>query len=145
MREPYTQLYLHVTWSTWDRLPLITPDRQPVVYASIQQQCSVLGADVLAIGGIEDHVHVLLRFRPTHSISHLVGRMKGASSRVVEQASREPFKWQGAYGAFTVSKRGVPVVRDYVLNQTEHHRSGVLIHALELTSAPPPANPASSR
>jgi putative transposase len=139
MREPYTQLYLHLTWATWDRAPILTPERQPLAYASIQRTCAELRTSVIAIGGIDDHVHVLLRFPPTVAISHLVQRMKGASSRLVEQVSREAFRWQGGYGAFTVSRRGVPVVRDYVLNQAEHHQRGSLIHALEVTSAPQPS------
>jgi putative transposase len=135
MREPCTQLYLHVVWATWDRLPLITVERQRLAYSSIQSTCSGLGASLIAIGGTEDHVHVLLRFPTTICISDLVGRMKGASSRLVEQVSGEAFKWQGGYGAFTVSKRGVPIVREYVLKQAQHHRSGELIAALETTSS----------
>jgi putative transposase len=147
MREPYTQLYLHAVWATWDRLPLITSERQRVAYASIQKTCSNLGAHLIAIGGIEDHVHVLLRFPTTVCIADLVGKMKGASSRLVEQVSGEPFKWQGAYGAFTVSKRGVPIVREYVLNQVQHHHTGNLIHALEVTSLEKPysTDPAPAR
>ena len=42
-----------------------------------------------------------------------------------------PFRWQGGYGAFTVSKKFVPRVRDYVLNQEQHHRDGTLVPAAE--------------
>jgi REP element-mobilizing transposase RayT len=90
---------------------------------------------VIAIGGIEDHVHVLLRFPTTVSIALLVQRLKGASSHFVTHVAKAPnaFKWQGGYGAFTLTKRAVPLVRSYVLNQAEHHRQGTLYRELERT------------
>ncbi|HYJ79587.1 MAG TPA: IS200/IS605 family transposase [Longimicrobiaceae bacterium] len=127
----YSQLYVHAVWSTWERVPLIVPEREAVIYRAIHQQCSAVGAEPIAIGGVEDHVHVLVRFPPTVAVSQLIGRMKGASSRMVEQVSRHPFRWQAGYGAFTVGTRHVPAVRAYVLNQAEHHRTGTLVKTLE--------------
>jgi REP-associated tyrosine transposase len=133
MRAPWTEVYLHLVWSTWRRQPFITEDLQPRVYGSLAHQCRQLGADVIAIGGIPDHVHVLVRMPTTISIVELVRRLKGASSHLVTHVLRrpEPFKWQGGYGAFSVSKRHVPVVRDYVLNQEQHHRDGTTHYLLE--------------
>ena len=70
------------------------------------------------------------------TVSDFVGRIKGASSHLVTHVLRtgEPFKWQGGYGAFSVSKRNVPAVRDYVLNQEQRHRDGSVHTALEATS-----------
>jgi putative transposase len=135
MRHPWTQLYVHLVWSTWKRAPLITPQLQQRVYAAIQHQASELGVDVIAIGGIEDHVHVLARFPATIALSNLVQRLKGASSHFVTHVLRSPdaFKWQGGYGAFTLTKRAVPHVREYVLNQERHHREGRLYRELERT------------
>src|SRR2546423_15114338 len=101
MRAPYTQLYLHLVWSTWRRLPLITPELQRDVYASLAHQSEQLGADVLAIGGITDHVHLLVRFPTTVTVSQFVGRAKGATSHLIThvRSSPEPFKWQGRHGA----------------------------------------------
>jgi putative transposase len=59
--------------------------------------------------------------------------MKGASSHMVTQVMGRPFKWQGSYGAFTLSKSGLWRARDYVLNQEEHHRNGTTYAALEAT------------
>ena len=135
MRHPWTQLYVHLVWSTWRRAPLITPEIRSRVYAVIQHQASALGVDVIAIGGIEDHVHVLARFPATVALSHLVQRLKGASSHFVTHVMKSPdaFKWQGGYGAFTLTKRAVPHVREYVLNQERHHRDGTLYRDLERT------------
>jgi len=133
MRRPWTEVFLHVVWSTWRREPFITAELQQRIYGALANQCAEVGADVIAIGGMPDHVHVLVRIPSTISIAELVGRMKGASSHLVTHALRwpEPFKWQGGYGVFSVSKRHVPVVRDYVLNQEMHHRDGPLHQQLE--------------
>ncbi len=57
MRRPYTELYLHCVWATWDRLPLITPGVEAAVYAAIMSKAKLLDCIPLAIGGVEDHVH----------------------------------------------------------------------------------------
>ena len=134
MRHPKARLYVHLVWATWDRAPLITPAIRDRIYPVMHHQASRLGCEIIAMGGIEDHVHVLLRFPPALAIADLVGRMKGASSHMVTQVMGETFKWQGAYGAFTLGKSGLSRARDYVLNQEEHHRSGTTYPALEETS-----------
>ena len=140
MREPFTQLYLHLVWATWDRLPQITPGRQDPIYACIQNECSELRCDALALGGIEDHVHLLVRFPTTISVAQLAKQVKGASSHMVAQKidPLSGFKWQGGYGAFTVSRRELPRVVDYIARQKEHHQSSTLDPDLETISVEMP-------
>ena len=129
----YNQLYLHCVWATWDRLPLISPEVEPRLYAALADKCQELDCIPLAIGGISDHVHVLVRFTPTIVIARLIGQIKGSSSHAMTHAIRPGtfFKWQGAYGAFTISKRSVPQVRAYILNQKTHHAGQTIIAELE--------------
>ena len=129
----YTQLYLHCVWSTSRREPLITPAIEAEVYSLIAAKCRSLGCAALAVCGMSDHVHLLVRFDPRLSISQLVGQVKGASAHAVNHAIRPdpPFKWQDGYGAFTVSKRSIEIVRAYVLNQKAHHAGGSLLDELE--------------
>jgi putative transposase len=138
MRAPYTQLYLHLVWSTWDRHPFLVGEVRERIYECIQAECVNLRVEVIAIGGIEDHVHLLVRAPPTIAPADLVKRVKGASSHLVNHVIHAPFyfKWQGAYGAFSVSKRHVPLVREYVLRQAEHHRDLSLYPQLEPPSGP---------
>jgi putative transposase len=77
----------------------------------------------------------VVRFPPSLALAVLVRRMKGASSHFVTHVLNWPdaFKWQGGYGLFTLTKRAVPHVRSYVLNQAEHHRTGTLYRDLERT------------
>jgi REP element-mobilizing transposase RayT len=128
MREPYTQLYVHLVWATWDRAPLLSAARKSAVYECIQAECVALNADVITIGGVENHVHVLVRLPTTLLVAMLVKQVKGASSHLVTHklTPGEGFKWQGAYGAFTISKAEVPRIRDYIVHQEGHHRNNTL-------------------
>jgi len=133
MRQPYTQLYLHLVWATWDRMELITPELRQPIYGCILEQVKKHRCEPMAIGGVADHVHLLLQLHPTARISEVVQHAKGASAHLVTQVLKpgEFFKWQGYYGAFTVSKRQAPHVRDYILRQEEHHLGGTVIQTLE--------------
>jgi len=123
MRAPYTQLYLHLVWATWDRLPLITEEIRLRLYASITQKCRQLQCVPLAIGGTDDHVHLLVRLHTTVAVATLAKEVKGSSSHLVTHVLRpgEFFKWQGAYGAFTVRKEDVHQLEAYIANQATHH------------------------
>ncbi len=133
MREPYTQLYVHIIWATWDRLPLITPEIEPRIYAAVAEKCRDLKCVPIAIGGIEEHMHLLTRFHTTVAIATLAKEVKGSSSHLVthEIAPGSSFKWQGAYGAFTIRKLEVPRVKAYIENQKQHHAENRLEPELE--------------
>ena len=134
MRANFTQLYLHCVWATWDRLPLILPDIQEALYAGIIGECDRLGCTVISLGGIEDHVHLLTGFPPTVSVSHLIKQVKGSSSHLIthEVKRGEFFKWQGSYGAFTVSHNAIDEVANYIRNQAIHHRQKSIVPTWEL-------------
>jgi len=123
MRTPYTQLYLHCVWATWDRLPLIAPATEGVLYAAIRAKCDELKCPCQAIGGMPDHIHLVVRLHTTVAVADLLKGVKGASTHLTTHMVKpgEFFKWQGAYGAFTVSKVAVPDVIAYVERQKEHH------------------------
>lgn len=136
MGKPYTyHLYCHLVWAIWERLPLITPDIEPMLYTAIAAKCRELGAEPLAIGGLSDHVHLLVRFPRSLTLATLTQEVKGASSHLVTHKlkSGEFFKWQGGYGAFTVSLEAVPAVREYIQNQKKHHAAGTWRIELERT------------
>jgi uncharacterized OsmC-like protein/REP element-mobilizing transposase RayT len=119
------EVYLHFVWATWDRLPLLVAGVRERVYLCMREEAARLKAEIISIGGIEDHVHVLLRLPSTISIAELVKQLKGSSSHLANhEVLPRGFKWQGGYSAGSVSRRLVPVVRNYVLHQEEHHREG---------------------
>jgi len=71
-------------------------------------------------------VHLLVRLHATTAVADLAKGVKGSSSHLVthEIMPNGFFKWQGAYGAFTVWKADVPVVKAYIERQREHHAGG---------------------
>lgn len=104
MPEPLTHLYVHLVWSTWDRMPLLSAMIKPRVHVFLNGECRRIGALPIAIGGIDDHVHVLVRMPAALSVAALVKQLKGSSSHFVnhEIPKSGGFRWQGAYGAFTI-------------------------------------------
>ena len=123
MRGSLIEVYLHLVWATWDRHPCITPDIEPDVYSVILAKCTEHDCRVIAIGGIENHVHVLVRTSFRLDIAALVRDAKGSSSHLINK-ERKPdafFRWQGGYGAFSVDPRSVPRVAHYVIHQKTHH------------------------
>jgi putative transposase len=140
MRAPFTQLYLHCVWATWDRLPLMTPEVEDVTFAAIHAKCRELNCKPLALGGMPDHVHLLVRFPTTISVADLVKGLKGSTSHLQTQlVARDTFfKWQGGYGAFTVSPGLIPSVKAYINNQKRHHAEDSLWAEWEQTHLPDP-------
>ncbi len=136
MRSPYTQLYLHLVWATWDRLPLVSDVLEQEVYAAIRAKCDELSCPCLAIGGMPDHVHVLARLNTAVSVADLVKGVKGNSSHLVTHRVEpmEFFKWQGGYGAITLAKDDVSTVAAYIERQKQHHASGDLLDQWEQTT-----------
>jgi putative transposase len=135
MRRNKLALYLHLIWATWDRLPLIKPEIERRLLRNIESEAQGLGCKVLAINCIDDHVHVLLAIPTTVSIADLVKQLKGVSSHFAndELELDYQFKWQGSYGAFTVSRWDVDKVKQYVKRQKEHHAAGELMLEFEET------------
>lgn len=135
MREPYGQIYLHCVWSTWDRLPLITSDVERRLYSAIIDKCRELRCIPIRIGGIQDHLHLLVRLRTTIAVAILLKEVKGSSSHLMthEIKPSEFFKWQGAYGVFSLRSDDVPIVKEYIMNQRAHHAANTVRSELEKT------------
>ena len=117
------RVYVHLVWGTWDRLPLLTPARRREAYAAMKSKCDELGCEVFAIGGIEDHVHLVVQLSATVGFATLAKEVKGCSSHLLTHGSDDGFfKWQGAYAAFSVEQENLPALVEYVRNQEAHHR-----------------------
>jgi putative transposase len=129
MRHNKLALFVHLVWSTWDRLPLITPEIEPRLWQCIAAEAVRQECAVVALDGIADHVHLLLAIPSTVSIAGLVKQLKGASSHFVnhELWPDTRFRWQGSYGAFSVSRGDVDVVAAYIKRQKAHHMQGSLL------------------
>ena len=124
MPKSYTNLLYHLVFSTRDRRPLITPDRRTRLYEYAGGAIRDEGGISLAIGGIEDHIHLLAKLRPDKALSDLMRTLKANSSGWMHDVfpDAKDFSWQNGYGAFSVSASQVQVVSNYIANQEEHHK-----------------------
>jgi putative transposase len=127
MQRSKAEVYLHFVWATKRRLPLITPEVERGVYRSIASESQRLGCVVLGIGGMPDHVHLVLKTTTTLSPARIMQYVKGGSSRYVqERLPQAAFGWQENYGVFSVTRSHLARVLAYVHGQKEHHASGEL-------------------
>lgn len=126
MRRSKAEIYLHFVWATYQRLPLVIEDIEGAVYCAIIAEANRLGAEVLAIGGMPDHVHLVVKKPPTIAESELMRRVKGVSSTYIREHLLAPdtlFRWQENYGVFSFHGRQVESVIAYVQRQKEHHEA----------------------
>src|SRR5215204_5282895 len=110
MPRSYTNLIYHIVFSTKNREPMITPEREERLYEYIGGIIRVLGGILLIINGVEDHVHILTKLRPDKALSDVLRELKASSSGWMHDLFPEAseFAWQNGYGAFTVSESQVP-------------------------------------
>lgn len=123
MPSTHTSLHYHLVFSTKERLPLIGADMRERVHAYLGGVIRGIGGTPLEVGGVADHVHLLVGLKPTHALADVMRVVKSDSSKWMhaELGIRE-LAWQEGYGAFAVSRSNVASVREYVRNQEEHHR-----------------------
>ncbi len=123
MASTYLALHCHLVFSTKDRFPFIDSSWRDRLHEYMGGILHDLEAIPESIGGVADHVHLLLGFRATHVISALVHDVKrGSSVWVHDELNHRKFGWQTGYAAITVSPSQVAAVREYIENQEEHHR-----------------------
>jgi len=126
-------VFLHLVWTTWDRLPLIEADQEVALHNCIASVAAKHGCQVIAIGGMPDHVHLLLKMPSTVTIGFLMQQLKGVSSHFANHQLdlAATLKWRGSYAAFSVSRWDVAKVAAYIAHQKEHHRQNDTIISLE--------------
>ncbi len=132
---PYWRLHYHLVWTTFGRLPLLTADLRPAVYRSVCARAKRLGVIVHAVGGIEDHVHVVASVPPRLAVAECVGQLKGASAHTANEVlgAARTFQWQTGYGALSLNEGSLPGVTAYVRQQRQHHHLGALLALYEHT------------
>ena len=124
MANTFTSLHYHIVFSTKNRAQLIKPEIEQRVWAYIGGVARKHGMTALQVGGLDDHVHVLVLTPPRLSPSQVAQFLKGDSSRWIHEEfpALRDFAWQDGYGAFSVSKSNLAEVVGYIQHQREHHR-----------------------
>ncbi|QDV73082.1 IS200/IS605 family transposase [Botrimarina mediterranea] len=133
MPSTFSSLSYHLVFSTKLRQPLLTVEIRPRVYEYIGGLIRAEGGSLTQIGGVEDHVHLLLKLKPTHTVADFVRVLKANSSKWINDEGRLDgrFAWQEGYSVFTVSQSQVETVRQYLQRQEAHHATRSLADELQ--------------
>jgi putative transposase len=124
MPQSLAKVYLHITFSTKYRQPMIKSDVENELHKYLASIGRANDSPSIAINGVSDHIHILCVLSRKITISKLVEELKKSSSKWIKTkgSNYKDFYWQNGYGVFSVSQSGVDVVKKYIQNQKEHHK-----------------------
>jgi putative transposase len=120
MSHTYFQNVMHIVFSTKERRKTVPKQMKERLWAYTAGICRHQGIFVHSIGGMEDHIHLLLQFPPTLMIADAIKKIKSNSSHWMSTEIGR-FAWQQGYGGFGVSKSNIAAVVRYIQNQEQHH------------------------
>ena len=124
MPSTHLSLHFHIVFSTKDRHPFIADAWRSRLHEYLGGLIQAADGVPEAIGGVADHVHLLVGLRATHSLAPFVQDIKQSSSRWIhETIGVKNFSWQPGYAAFTVSVSNCGAVKEYIANQIPHHQT----------------------
>ena len=120
----YVSAYFHCVFSTKDRRPLITPELRDRLWPFLGGIACQNKMKAIEVGGVEDHVHILLSLPSTMAVAKALQLVKGGSSKWIHETfpTQRLFAWQEEYGAFSVSVSQPDKAIEYSKGQAKHHR-----------------------
>lgn len=123
MTHSYRVHYFHIVWSTKKRVPWINPELQKRLYSYLIGIIRNHKGKLIEIGGMPDHVHMLIELSNLDKFSYFIRDLKSCSSLWIHQtfSQLKDFAWQEGYGSFSVSFSAIDAVKKYILNQELHH------------------------
>jgi putative transposase len=130
------RLYYHLVWTTKNREFSIAPEKESRLYPYIASKADSLQCIIHAIGGIEDHIHLVVSIPPKLAIADFVKTIKGSSAHYLNANFNDPLKfaWQEGYGVFSLGSQQLERAIMYVQNQKQHHKNKTAIAWLETTN-----------
>ncbi len=144
-RRAYSEINLHITWHVKDDMSVLRDEIESQVHRYLRGRAAQeAGLVCHAIGGTDDHVHLVVTVPPTLAVSEWIGQMKGASAHHINNAiaNRKILEWQTGYGVVSFGTRDLTWVVGYVRQQREHHAKGRAFVRLERTEVDEPGKPA---
>ena len=120
----YISSYFHCVFSTKERRRLITPELRERLWPFLGGVARQNKMKAIEIGGVADHVHILLSLPSTMAVAKALQLIKGGSSKWIHETFPEHrlFAWQEEYGAFSVSVSQLDKTIEYIKGQEVHHR-----------------------
>jgi putative transposase len=127
-------LFVHVIWSVGQQAPLLKKPVRTVLFAHIKTVQQEKLVKILAINGVEDHLHCLLQLHPMQNLSQVMKNIKEESSHWLNENKlmETAFEWKDDYAAYSVSPSGIKQVEEYISKQEEHHKTKTLDSELEV-------------
>ena len=124
MANTYSSLFAQTIFAVKYRNALIQPEWKTEFLSVIGNLINETDCKLLIVNGVSDHVHCLIGFKPTHSISKVIQSVKGKSSKWLNESNylKSRFEWQDGFGSFTYSRGQIDQVYHYILNQEKHHK-----------------------
>ncbi len=121
--ETLIKFYLHLIWQIRSDSPVIQPEDKADLYKFMEHVLEKNDCLPIVINGTENHVHLLVNFTVTQTISKVVGKIKRESSVWLSKkdAKYKNFHWQSGYGAFSISEESLQNMMLYIHNQEELH------------------------
>ena len=116
--------YLHITFSTKYRVPMIDEAIEEELFKYIGGICKNLECNPIKVGGYRDHIHILCILSRKIALMKLLEEIKSHSSKWIKTKGDKykNFYWQRGYGSFSVNPAEIDVVIRYIENQAEHHK-----------------------
>jgi REP element-mobilizing transposase RayT len=130
MRGTVHEICYHIVVGTEDRRPLISPGMKAGLYGLIAEIVQRRGGVLRGIGGIPNHIHLLVRLPPTELVEDLVIAIKTESIRWSAEVCSATLRWEDGYGVFSVSKAQTPNVLTLLESQERHHLRRSYVHEL---------------
>lgn len=120
----FSQVYLHFIFAVKFRDGLLLKTFQDEVYRYIAGIVQNNGHKLISVGGMPDHIHILVGMKPNQSVADLVNKVKSNSSKFINEKRFLPvrFEWQRGYGVFSYSRSQLNQVVHYIQNQEAHHK-----------------------
>ena len=121
MGHSYCTNFVHCVFSTKDRSESIPPEIQEKLWAYVSGIAKNEQVPLLAIGGTNNHVHLIIALPASVSLSEAISKIKSNSSRWLGEHG-STFAWQEGYGAFSVGASQLQMLKNYIRNQEKHHK-----------------------
>ena len=124
MAQSLTKIYIHIVFSTKNRLPTIDDEIKNELYDYLGGTCKALECNPVKVGGYYDHIHILCSLSKKITIIKLLEEIKTSSSKWIKTKSDcyKNFYWQNGYAVFSVNPSQIEFATTYIENQYEHHK-----------------------
>ncbi len=123
MAQTIFSCYLHIVFSTKNRMKIIPAEIETELYAFIGGVCKRYDGKLISAGGTSNHIHLLISIGKNHLVTTMIGDIKRSTSKWLKTKGGmlTKFSWQDGYSAFSVGHTQLQTVKTYILNQKEHH------------------------